>query len=59
MTEWWLIDKFIEYFTNSPYVHVVVVDHPFLVFTEKSFVIHKDFRDPQKGFWRKYTANPS
>ena len=22
MTEWWLIDKCIEYFTNSPYVHV-------------------------------------
>ena len=35
MTEWWLIDKFIEYFTNSPYVHVgiVVVDPPFLVST--------------------------
>jgi hypothetical protein len=33
MTEWWLIDKAIEYFTNSPYVHVglVVVDPPFLV----------------------------
>lgn len=35
MTEWWLIDKAIEYFTNSPYVHVglVVVDPPFLVST--------------------------
>ena len=35
MTEWWLIDKCIEYFTNSPYVHVglVVVDPPFLVST--------------------------
>ena len=35
MTEWWLIDKCIEYFTNSPYVHVgiVLVDPPFLVST--------------------------
>ena len=35
MTGWWLIDKAIEYFTNSPYVHVglVVVDPPFLVST--------------------------
>lgn len=32
-TGWWLIDKAIEYFTNSPYVHVglVVVDPPFSV----------------------------
>ena len=32
MTGWWLIDKAIEYFTSSPYVHVglVVVDPPFL-----------------------------
>ena len=35
LTGWWLIDKAIEYFTNSPYVHVglVVVDPPFLVST--------------------------
>ncbi len=33
ITGWWLIDKAIEYFTNSPYVHVglVVVDPPFSV----------------------------
>uniref|UniRef100_A0A6C0H3B6 Peptidase n=1 Tax=viral metagenome TaxID=1070528 RepID=A0A6C0H3B6_9ZZZZ len=33
ITGWWLIDKTIEYFTNSPYVHVglVVVDPPFSV----------------------------
>ena len=33
LTGWWLIDKAIEYFTNSPYVHVglVVVDPPFSV----------------------------
>ena len=33
LTEWWLIDKAIEYFTSSPYVHVglVLVDPPFLV----------------------------
>ena len=33
MTGWWLIDKAIEYFTNSPYVHVgiVLVDPPFSV----------------------------
>lgn len=35
LTGWWLIDKAIEYFTNSPYVHVglVLVDPPFLVST--------------------------
>jgi hypothetical protein len=33
LTGWWLLDKAIEYFTNSPYVHVgvVVVDPPFSV----------------------------
>ena len=33
MSGWWLIDKAIEYFTSSPYVHVglVVVDPPFSV----------------------------
>jgi len=35
ITGWWLLDKCIEYFTHSPYVHVgiVVVDPPFLVST--------------------------
>ena len=33
ITGWWFIDKAIEFFTNSPYVHVglVVVDPPFSV----------------------------
>ena len=31
ITGWWFIDKAIEFFTNSPYVHVglVLVDPPF------------------------------
>ena len=33
LTQWWFIDKAIEYFTSSPYIHVglVLVDPPFLV----------------------------
>jgi len=35
ITGWWFIDKAIEFFTNSPYVHVglVLVDPPFSVST--------------------------